>query len=208
MRFPTLPSLFRWACLLLLAAVAMPPATGQVPSSAPTSDPPAVQAQAERAGDQVLAVYDARVSRVSDGDTLWVKPLAGGRYRKLRLDGLDAPEICQPGGTAARDALAQRVLGRVVTVRVRVMDAHGRALARLEQGGADVGAGLVREGHAWSSRWRGQVTAYTEEETLARSQRRGVFQVSDAEEPRAFRRRHGPCPYPSGGSAPADIRTN
>lgn len=43
-------------------------------------------------------VYEARVTRVSDGDTIWVQPLSGGRYRKLRLDGLDAPEICQLGG--------------------------------------------------------------------------------------------------------------
>ena len=45
-------------------------------------------------------VYEARVTRVFDGDTLWVQPLDGGRYRKLRLDGLDAPEICQSGGGA------------------------------------------------------------------------------------------------------------
>jgi micrococcal nuclease len=141
-------------------------------------------------------VYEARVSRVSDGDTLWVKPLAGGPYRKLRLEGLDAPEICQPGGVEAREALAARVLGQVVTVRVRAFDDYGRAVARVEHGSVDVGGRLVREGHAWSSRWRGRPTVYAPQEALARAQRRGVFQAPDAEEPRAFRRRHGPCPMP------------
>lgn len=209
MRVSAVSSLYRWCCLLpralalglLLAAVAVPPAAGQSPLSVPASEPSAVPARAERTGESVLEVYDARVSRVSDGDTLWVKPLAGGRYRKLRLDGLDAPEICQPGGEAARDALAQRVLGQVVTVRVRTLDDHGRAVARLGQGDTDVGAGLVRDGHAWASRWRGQATAYAHEEAVARSRRRGVFQMPDAEEPRAFRRRHGPCPNPSVRSA-------
>jgi micrococcal nuclease len=174
------------ALCALLAGVSVPPAVAQAPLQG-----------AERPGERLLDVYEGRVSRVSDGDTLWVKPLAGGRYRKLRLDGLDAPEICQPGGVAARDALAQRLLGQVVTVRVRAFDDYGRAVARLEQGDLEVGAWLVREGHAWSSRWRGRPSAYADEEALARGQRRGVFQTNDAEEPRAFRRRHGPCQIPS-----------
>ena len=68
-------------------------------------------------------MYPARVTRVFDGDTLWVKPVAGGRYRKLRIDGIDAPEICQGGGAASRDALAARVLNQVVEVSVRYEDA-------------------------------------------------------------------------------------
>ena len=69
-------------------------------------------------------MYPARVTRVFDGDTLWVKPVAGGRYRKLRIDGIDAPEICQRGGAASRDALAARVLNQVVEVSVRYEDAE------------------------------------------------------------------------------------
>lgn len=176
-------STFLWLMCALLAA---PLAGAQTP---PLRAQPA---------DALADVYEARVSRVFDGDTLWVKPLAGGRYRKLRLDGLDAPEICQPGGTASRDALARRVLGQVVLVRVRALDTYGRGLARLEHEAADVGARLVREGHAWTSRWRGQA-AYADEEASARAQRRGVFQEAGAEDPRQFRRRHGPCPLPPAG---------
>lgn len=169
---------------------------GAAGSPALAQAPLAPLALAGPSADGPLEVYEGRVSRVSDGDTLWVKPLAGGRYRKLRLDGLDAPEICQPGGPAASNALARLVLAQVVLVRVRAFDDYGRAVARVELGGADVGAWLVREGHAWSSRWRGRATAYGDEEALARVQRKGVFEVPGAEEPRAFRRRHGPCPDP------------
>lgn len=140
--------------------------------------------------------YAARVTRVSDGDTLWVKPLAGGRYRKLRLDGIDAPEICQSGGTASRDALAARVLEQVVTVRVHRFDDYGRALVRLTQGGDDVAAAMVREGHAWSYRWRRSLGPYAAEEAQARARRKGLFGDAGAEVPRDFRRRHGPCPVP------------
>lgn len=141
-------------------------------------------------------VYDARVTRVFDGDTLWVQPLPDGRYRKLRLDGLDAPEICQDGGAASRDALAARVLQRVVTVHERARDDYGRALVRLEHGGEDVGSVMVRQGMAWSYRWRHSDGPYAREEALARDRKQGLFAAGSPENPRDFRRRHGPCPLP------------
>jgi micrococcal nuclease len=149
-----------------------------------------------KAGERWIEVYEARVSRVFDGDTLWVKPLAGGRYRKLRLEGLDAPEICQPGGEPSRDVLAQRVLQQVVTVQVSGFDDYGRALARVQQAGEDVGALLVAQGHAWSSRYRSASGSYAVQQAQAQAFGLGLFADPKAEEPRDFRRRHGPCPMP------------
>jgi endonuclease YncB( thermonuclease family) len=128
-------------------------------------------------------VYNARVSRVFDGDTLWVKPLAGGKYRKLRLDGVDAPEICQPGGEASRDA----------------QDDYGRGIARIVHQGEDVAAWMVETGQAWSYRWRRSLGPFAEEEGAAREHRRGLFKDSAPEVPRDFRQRHGPCPMPPRG---------
>ena len=141
-------------------------------------------------------VYEARVTRVFDGDTLWVQPLDGGRYRKLRLDGLDAPEICQSGGEASRDALAARVLRQVVTVRERSRDDYGRALVRLQHEGDDVGAFMVLQGQAWSYRWRHSEGPFAQEERLARTRMKGVCAASSPARPGACRRRHGPCPRP------------
>lgn len=146
---------------------------------------------------QAPRLYEARVTRVFDGDTLWVKPLASGRYRKLRLDGLDAPEICQTGGIASRDALAARVLQKVVTVNERSRDDYGRALVHLTHEGDDVGAMLVLQGHAWSYRWRHSQGPYADQEARARSLGKGLFVDAAAEVPRDFRKRHGPCPLPA-----------
>ena len=145
--------------------------------------------------------YEARVTRVPDGDTLWVKPLAGGTYRKLRLDGVDAPEICQDGGTAARDALVGRLLEQTVTVTERRRDDYGRALVRLNHRGEDVAGWLVRDGWAWSYRWRHSDGPFAMEEMLARKDRKGIFATDGTEEPRVFRKRHGPCPMPERASA-------
>jgi endonuclease YncB( thermonuclease family) len=152
-----------------------------------------VGASAQASAPHDDEAYAARVSRVFDGDTIWVKPLAGGRYRKLRLDGIDAPEICQPGGTLARDALADRVLDQEVQVRVRSHDDYGRGLARISHQGEDVGGWLVARGVAWSYRWGRSPGPYAKQEAASRQAGLGVVADPTAELPRDFRRRHGPC---------------
>ena len=136
------------------------------------------------------------VTYVSDGDTLWVQPDSGGAPRKLRIDGIDAPEICQPGGPASREALARRAMHQRVVVVVRREDDYGRGLARIRIDDQDLGAQMVREGQAWSYRWRRSTGPYAAEEAAARHTGRGLFAASAPEIPRDFRRRHGPCHVP------------
>ena len=140
--------------------------------------------------------FTAVVTRVSDGDTVWVRR-DGDRRRpvKLRLQGIDAPERCQAGGLAAGQALSVRVLGQRVQVLPRARDAHGRLVAdlRLVRDGADIGAWMVGAGHAWSYRFRDNPGPYAREEREARASRRGLFRESNPEPPAQFRRRHGPC---------------
>jgi micrococcal nuclease len=138
------------------------------------------------------------VTHVTDGDTVWVRPDGEGRARplKLRLDGIDAPERCQAWGPQATAALAGRVLHRRVSVDSRATDDHGRLLGRLGLGGDDVGAWMVRQGHAWSYRYRRSEGPYAGQEAGARAGRRGLFADPSAQEPRWFRRDHGPCDRP------------
>ncbi len=79
------------------------------------------------------------VTHVVDGDTLYVRPLSGGAARSVRVLGMDAPEICQDGGTAARDALQTRVFQRRVQVEGRGTDDYGRELGVIYLGQEDVG---------------------------------------------------------------------
>lgn len=155
-------------CLFLLLGLALPPAAA-------------------------AAIWAGTVTHVSDGDTLWVRLQRGGAPRAVRLDGIDAPELCQTYGETARAALVGRVLGQTVQVRVRRHDDYGRALARISLRGQDVGGWLVSQGHAWSYRYRGQPGPYAREESQARARRLGLFRQPRAELPREFRRRHGSC---------------
>ena len=79
------------------------------------------------------------VTHVSDGDTVWVQPLQGGDAYKVRLLGIDAPEICQLWGPQSRAALYAVLQGQVVDVQARTRDSYGRLLAQLTSQGNDVG---------------------------------------------------------------------
>jgi endonuclease YncB( thermonuclease family) len=142
---------------------------------------------------QALPPWTGVVTHVVDGDTVYVRPLAGGAPRSLRLLGMDAPEICQEGGVAARDALNERVFQRQVQVQVQGSDDYGRDLVRLYLASEDVGQWMVQRGHAWSYRFRQDAGPYAESERHAQILRRGIDAGLPPENPRDFRRRHGPC---------------
>jgi len=138
-------------------------------------------------------VFIGHVTHVTDGDTLWVAPEGSHTPRKLRLQGLDAPELCQTGGEASREALQKLVTGKRLRVTVRYYDTYGRGLARIVVDGLDLGSVLVQSGQAWSSRWHRSLGPYAAQEAQARVARIGVFASSGAELPRDFRKRFGSC---------------
>lgn len=138
------------------------------------------------------------VVHVTDGDTVYVRSGPGpgpgpGPAVAVRLLGLDAPEICQAGGLASRDALRAWVLHQSVTVEGVGQDSYGRELAKLYIQGQDVGRALVAQGHAWADRQGQQAAPYAPEQRQARLDKLGLFAQAQPETPRAFRRRHGSC---------------
>lgn len=88
--------------------------------------------------------FTATVECVHDGDTITADAA------RIRLYGIDAPELAQAGGKASRDYLAALVDGRSVEIIPQDTDAYGRTVAvvRLPEG-RDVNAVMVEAGHAW-----------------------------------------------------------
>lgn len=133
------------------------------------------------------------VTHVSDGDTLWIAIDSKNKPVKVRIHGIDAPEICQLWGTQARDALQARVLRQSVSLITRAKDDYDRVLGRISFRGEDVGAWLVKSGHAWSYHYRRHPGPYANEEVAAQSAKRGLWSQVGAQEPRQFRKVNGPC---------------
>lgn len=134
-----------------------------------------------------------KVTRVTDGDTLWVQLAGGGKPVKIRIDGIDAPEICQAGGQAARAALASRVARRMVTVAVLRHDDYGRAVANVQIGTEDIGGWMVGQGHAWSYHYGREGGPYLKLQGRAQLAGLGLFADPQALPPRLFRKRNGSC---------------
>ena len=135
--------------------------------------------------------WQGKVTRITDGDSLWVRPAEGGQSVKLRIDGIDAPEICQAGGQAARKALAARLAGRTVWVQTRRQDDYGRAIAMVTLDDEDMAAWMVSQGHAWA--YRQGSGAYRTLQLQAQSAGRGLFADRNAIRPRIFRQQNGSC---------------
>jgi endonuclease YncB( thermonuclease family) len=136
------------------------------------------------------------VTWVVDGDTVRVRPLDGGsRPVSVRLNGIDAPEICQDGGIAARDALQRQLQGQRVLVSSQAHDRYGRVLARLKVNGQDPAARLVALGWAWSYQYQTGQGPYATQQRQAEARHLGLFAGNPPEKPAAFRKRHGACPY-------------
>jgi hypothetical protein len=133
------------------------------------------------------------VTKVTDGDSLWLQPSVQGPAVEVRLVGIDAPEICQAWGTQARDALKTLVEGKQVTLRVAGLDEYRRTLGTLVFDGLNVNTRLVEEGHAWSIRTKWDRGPLVKEERMAKALSRGVHSQSGAVMPQEFRRSHGPC---------------
>jgi endonuclease YncB( thermonuclease family) len=79
-----------------------------------------------------------------------IRPIRNECVEKIRLAGIDAPELAQPFGIESRNFLEQLVLGQKVEVEERSLDKYGRKVAELTTtGGIDVNHRLVQKGLAW-----------------------------------------------------------
>ena len=75
--------------------------------------------------------FEASVISIHDGDTMRVRRNNDGRYFKLRLFAIDAPEILQQSGVESRDSLRSLVGTNDVKVRTTGAVTYGCHLARV-----------------------------------------------------------------------------
>ena len=132
------------------------------------------------------------VSKVIDGDSLWLTPPDKPPI-EVRLRDIDAPEACQPWGPEARKALADLALNKVATLQISARDTYGRALGTLLIEDLNVGRFMVENGHAWSVRSRWDQGPLVKQEKMARALARGLHAAPGAVQPWEFRRTQGPC---------------
>ena len=147
-----------------------------------------------------IASAEARqgwVSWVMDGDTLLVVLDDQHEPVKVRIKDIDAPESCQPGGQASRDAMIDLALRHRVQIERVDDDAYGRQVARVRRGELDLGAEMVRTGMAWAYHFKTGKGPYARLQRQAQQERIGLFSAREtAMSPPVFRQFHGSCQLP------------
>ncbi|MDD5218578.1 MAG: thermonuclease family protein [Candidatus Omnitrophica bacterium] len=111
------------------------------------------QAKMKLVPEESLYTYPAEVLEIIDGDTVWVRIDLGFRcvtFQKLRLRGIDAPELGTQAGKEAKRALeAMLRQGPVMmTTSKSEKDKYDRYLADIYAGDVYVNQKLVDEGFA------------------------------------------------------------
>lgn len=143
-------------------------------------------------GSASAELLTGTVASVHDGDTLTLQ--TGAEQKKIRLAGIDAPELKQTFGPESRDALRLSVLNQSVTVDTNKQDRYGRAVGKVLLNGEDVNLKQVSAGLAWvyteyikelSVEDRQQ---YRAAETAANDAHRGLWQDEEPVAPWTYRK--------------------
>ncbi|MBK7258419.1 MAG: thermonuclease family protein [Ignavibacteriae bacterium] len=125
---------------------------------------------------------------IHDGDTLRLR--TGNATVKVRLFGIDAPELGQPFSRASREKLSALTYGKTVTLIPHGKDAFKRQLAEvLLDDGTNVNHEMVRTGMAYYFRRYARSKALEGMEDEARRDRRGVWSVDGSVPPWEYRKR-------------------
>ena len=133
--------------------------------------------------------FTARITQITDGDTYDVRRSIGGTVT-IRLHGVDAPESSQPYGRAATRAARRIAGGKNVRVTVEDIGRYGRAVARIEVDGGDLGALLLQRGLAWYyQQYAPNETEYARLERQARNGDRGLWSQANPIPPWEWRDR-------------------
>ena len=172
-------------------AVAAPSSTLDDLTAAPGSAA-STQASTLCGFDVGAKTLQGTVSSVHDGDTVTLN--AAGVIHRIRLDGIDAPELAQPFGSLSQATLASAVMGKTVQVAYSKTDQYGRLVGAVFTAGCDyVNLKQVALGMAWfyrayqcelSAPVRGQ---FAKAEDAAAASKIGLWSEADPTAPWLYR---------------------
>ena len=118
---------------------------------------------------------------VYDGDTCTL--LIGKEEYKIRLEGIDTPEMGQAFGKRAKQALSGYIFGKQVTAQLSGQDRYERYLGTILLDGQNVNLQMVRDGCAWHYKKYSSDEVFAQAELDARAARRGLWEDGDAMPP-------------------------
>tara|TARA_Y100000588_G_scaffold276009_1_gene292373 strand:- start:4590 stop:5099 length:510 start_codon:yes stop_codon:yes gene_type:complete len=132
--------------------------------------------------------FFGEVSFVPDGDTIHLRK--NFKKFKIRLSGIDCPEIRQLGGVSAKRRVKELIFKKKVKVVGKGYDRYGRVIGKVFfQGNIDLGLVLVSEGLCWwYKKYAKNNLSLSEAESKARKKKIGVWSHSNPIPPWKWRK--------------------
>lgn len=121
-----------------------------------------------------------KVVRVSDGDTIVILTDDKAQHR-IRLAQIDAPESKQPWGAKSKQALIDKIAGKMARVAVTDTDRYGRSIGTVFVNGVNINTDQVARGNAWVYRQYLTDMSLLQVEKQARESKRGLWALPDAQ---------------------------
>lgn len=133
--------------------------------------------------------FVGQVDYVLDGDTLSV--VSDGGYHRVRLAGVDAPELSQPYGLEAAMVMRKLVQGQTVLVSVVDEDKYGREVGRVFVNNRCLSCALLAKGAAWHWQYFDKSSTHfaqhSQLEKQAKEKKLGLWKVGEAIAPWEWR---------------------
>jgi endonuclease YncB( thermonuclease family) len=130
--------------------------------------------------------FEANVINVMDGDSIAVATGAAVTV-EVELAAIDAPELGQQSGEEARDALAGKILGKVVRLNMVTNDLLTAPTAYVFEGRHRINEEMLAEGWAWHVRRLESDPKFDQAERRARSRKLGLWSKPNPFAPWDFR---------------------
>ncbi len=135
--------------------------------------------------------FNGKVSKVIDGDTIWVK--SGVEKIKVRLSYIDAPELKQNFGIKSKDYLIGLILDKNVEIHSYRRDRYKRVIGEVyihnNKESIFVNAKLLKSGHAWVYKRYRNNPYLINLENYARTNKNGIWGLENPTKPWEFRRK-------------------
>lgn len=143
--------------------------------------------------EAVKAILEARqriytLGRIIDGDTFIAVDSAGNEL-KIRMAGIDAPEVNQVFGKESAEYLTV-LLHDHFKLRLFDKDRYDRQIATVLVNDRDINQDMVANGYAWAYDYRIGPN-YQEDQDEARAERRGLWNEKSTLPPQYFRKING-----------------
>ena len=135
--------------------------------------------------------FNGKVSKVIDGDTIWVR--SDSTTIKVRLSYIDAPELKQIFGIQSKKYLTSLVLNKNVEIHSYRRDRYKRVIGEVyihnNNESVFINAKLLKSGHAWVYKRYRKNPYLMNLENFARMKKNGIWNLDNPKEPWKYRKK-------------------